>query len=117
MLSTLIELLAALPNTAALRIEGERAVAEIAALKQRNEILEAENAHHRAKEKFTQHRGVLWRASTITDDWEETPYCPNCRLTMFNLETFLPFECGQCNVKTPFPGSDVAKVRAQLPLL
>lgn len=120
MFEKLIELLAALPVTAVLRIECERLLQrnleiekEVAKL---NAVIAEQDkrlAEYAAKEQFVEFRGVLWR-KLESGRYATDPVCPVCRVVLWQCEDLLPFRCSICKFKSPFLRGELTAVFERL---
>lgn len=116
MFEKFIELLAALPVNAVLRIEGQRLIrrveeleAEVSNLK--NEIAEKDSqlAKLSAENKFVKFRGVRWEPDGF-GGYATDPICPTCDITLCGIEDFFPLRCSSCHFLSPFTKGELESI-------
>lgn len=90
------------------------------ALQESLSSLHVENAQLRkqleekaALEKFTEHRGALFKRKA-SGGYDNCVFCPSCHMPMFSLEGVTPFHCGKCGTTLNFCGDDLREVLSEL---
>lgn len=121
MFDKLIELLAALPVNAVLRIEVERLIKRVAELEKEIADLSAVvdeqqrqlAAEATRKEQPVKFRGVCWERDS-SGRYAADPICPKCHVALWGTEDFIFLECSSCHFRTPFPKGELSAIYAEM---
>jgi hypothetical protein len=133
LLATLGNLIASIGNVQSAAVAKEHVSflrSQLKFIKERVEELEKENSdliklcaeleqqisRQNVPQDFVEKRGALFRR-LAGGGYDETPYCPVCKRSMWCFESMFPYECSDlsCGHKSNFRGGELKSVLASLP--
>lgn len=66
-----------------------------------------------ASEEYIEHRGALFKRKP-SSGYDNTVYCPLCRVPLASFGNVLPFHCSRCSIQLNFTGEDLPSVLKEL---
>lgn len=82
--------------------------------KQNNELTEQLTKFRKSEDEFVEARGALFKHK-IGGGYQETVYCPNCKMPLSSFGGNFPYSCDRCSIHLDFTLKDVPNVLKGLP--